>query len=78
MYRRLVSLGAVEGEGEEGCEHSAGSASFSARPASLAAAAAAWWRFGLAWGADGSRLRVGVEVDALAELLTQMDVEGYP
>ena len=73
----LVSLAEVEGNGEEGREHTSGSMSFPAGPATLAVAAA-WRQLGLARGADNSRSWVGEEVDALAGLLTQMDVEGYP
>ena len=73
----LVSLSAVEGKIEESCEHSTSSASFPAWLPAFAAAAA-WWRLGLAWGADSSRFWVGKEVDALARLLTQQDVEGDP
>ena len=64
-----ISLGAVEGEIEEGCEQSAGSASFPAWLPTFAAAAA-WWRLGLAWSADNTGLWVGEKGGALAKLLT--------
>ena len=71
----LDSLLEVEREGEESCEHTSGSASFPAGPASLAVAAA-WRRFGLACSGDSAML--GEKGDSLAWLLTKLGVEGDP
>ena len=65
-----VSLASGQWKGRlKGCKHSAGSASFPAWLPAFAAAAA-WWRLGLAWVADDSGLWVGEEGDTLAKLLT--------
>ena len=71
----LVSLMEVERKGEEGSEHTSGSAGFPTGPASIAAAAG-WRRFGLAWNGDSAML--GEKGDSLAWLLTKLGVEGDP